>query len=41
MVWHEAMGVFARASNGTPDITDPWPTKDVSLLKNPAHSPQN
>ena len=31
MVWHNAMGVFARAiDHSIPDFTDPWPVKDVS-----------
>ncbi|CAO2653420.1 Nn.00g028310.m01.CDS01 [Neocucurbitaria sp. VM-36] len=28
MVWHEMMGVFAR-DDSIPDITDPWPVKDI------------
>lgn len=32
MVWHEAMGmIFARQEDRIPDITEPWPVKDVSI----------
>jgi len=30
MVWHPGMAVLARADASIPDITDPWPAKDVS-----------
>lgn len=35
MVWNElAAGIVARADDGRiPDITEPWPTKDVSSLE--------
>jgi len=29
MVWNEMAGLGARADASIPDITDPWPTKDV------------
>ncbi|OAL43015.1 hypothetical protein IQ07DRAFT_606190 [Pyrenochaeta sp. DS3sAY3a] len=30
MVWHEAMGmIFARQEDRIPDITEPWPVKDI------------
>ncbi|KAH9880257.1 hypothetical protein IAQ61_000546 [Plenodomus lingam] len=29
MVWSEMMGIFARADDSIPDITDPWPVKDI------------
>ena len=30
MVWNEMAGLVARADASIPDITDPWPVKDVS-----------
>ena len=43
MAW-EHVGIFARAvdENGIPDISDPWPAKDVSRRNtNAAHCPSD
>ncbi|KAF2028339.1 chitin synthase D [Setomelanomma holmii] len=29
MAWNEMAGIFARADASIPDITDPWPVKDI------------
>ncbi|KAI8941823.1 hypothetical protein NX059_003023 [Plenodomus lindquistii] len=29
MVWNKMMGLVARADDSIPDITDPWPAKDI------------
>jgi chitin synthase len=30
MVWNEMAGLFVRADASIPDISAPWPVKDVS-----------
>lgn len=41
MVWHEMMGILARADDSIPDIDEPWPVKDVSCADPSATNPPN